>query len=484
MRNFTAVILVFCLMISFLASCSGSPEQTKADNYVTSGVSETTAAELIPNLPDTDMEGEIFNVGTPGWFGFTPLEFIDIVSEEQNGEILNDAVFNRKILTEDKYNCIIQQTDVTDINTYTAELTKAVLAADELYDIAYIRGMNLADVMSKKILLDLDEIPSINFDMPWWDKASYDSLGMAGNNYVICSDFTTNNLLSIWSAFFNKKMRDNYTLENPYDLVKDGKWTYDNLFEMCAAVSSDIDGDGKITKNDRFGMTHTLDSVMGMFNSMDVYIAKNNADSIPVITVDNIDSLSKITKLYEKLFVEEQVFNIHRKGTPEEEIFMAGRSLFCFSGIYLTEMLRSMDDEFGILPYPKYDEAQSNYIPSNNAFCMSLIAVPVTNSKLEHTGIIMEEYSYQGYKNVRPMFYDVILQGKVVRDEESAEILDYIFGNVGYDIGSIFNFNSFAYDLFYLTLKLDTNISSFLASKQPSAQLKIDEMVSLLQQTD
>ena len=49
-----------------------------------------------------------------------------------------------------------------------------------------------------------------------------------------------------------------------------------------------------------------------------------------------------------------------------------------------------MKDDFGIIPYPKYDETQTEYISSASSNFLSVCAVPVTNDDLENTGAFME----------------------------------------------------------------------------------------------
>ncbi len=482
----TLCIITLLIGLLLSQSCSNNTDNTSnksnSDNTtVNSSVSETEQeTELVPSIPEKDMNGKVFKIATPGWGGFTPLNFIDIVSDELNGEVLNDATYNRQIDIQTKYNCILEQVNTDDTNAYMATLKKSVMANDGEFDIVFMRGINYAEAITNGLLLDLAEIEHVNFDNPWWDKASYDVLSIAGKHYAAASDFTTNDELSIWAAFFNKNMIENYQLENPYELVKNGIWTYDKMFEMSDAVDSDLNGDGKRDKDDQFGMTHTLDAVMGMWNSMGVYCAEKDENDIPVFTIESETNVTKIMKLYDGLFNLDTVLNVHRVGIAEDLIFGEGRALFCLTGVYMADTYRHMEDEFGIIPYPKYDESQTSYIPSNNTFCMSLVCVPKTNSNSEDTGIILEDMSYLGYKNVRPAFYDVILQGKVTQDKESGEMLDYIFGNVGYDLGNIFNFNNYAFDLAYLTIELKNDIASAIASKQPAAQKVLDNVIETI----
>ena len=124
---------------------------------------------------------------------------------------------------------------------------------------------------------------------------------------------------------------------------------------------------------------------------------------------------------------------------------------------------------------------QKDYISTTCGVFLSLVSVPATNPDLENTGIFMEAYAYEGNKNIYPAFYDVLLQGKVARDIETGEMLDYIYGNISYDIGSVFNFNNFVTTIEKFSTTYDTNVSSFLAENIDAVQISIDDLIKKLQ---
>ena len=92
-----------------------------------------------------------------------------------------------------------------------------------------------------------------------------------------------------------------------------------------------------------------------------------------------------------------------------------------------------METDFGIIPYPKYDDAQDRYYSRIEA--CELFCVPVTNKNHEFAGVVLEALAAESAKSVIPSYYDVALQGKVTRDEESSEMLDLIFNTRVFDWG-------------------------------------------------
>ena len=139
--------------------------------------------------------------------------------------------------------------------------------------------------------------------------------------------------------------------------------------------------------------------------------------------------------------------------------------------------LRMIEREFGILPYPKLDETQRDYISSVSPLFLTVGVVPANNRNLQNTGIIMEEMGYMGYRDIRPAFYDILLQGKVARDEESLVTLDYIFNNITYDVGALLNIGNISLNFMAVPGNYDLNIASFIDKQQSVIQSSIDAII-------
>jgi hypothetical protein len=89
----------------------------------------------------------------------------------------------------------------------------------------------------------------------------------------------------------------------------------------------------------------------------------------------------------------------------------------------------------------------------------------------------MEAFACEGGKTVVPAFYDTILKNKMARDVDSEEILDYIFGNIAFDTGNLFNFGGFTVNLCNMSQKADTNIASFIEKNKPLMETAISNIL-------
>ena len=105
--------LLLALTIPAISSCGKQTldsQQTSAQTDNENNSSETTVeTELVPDLPAYDGGGRDFTI-----LGKMEVNMsgrwtaLDVYVEEQNGEIVNDAVYDRNIELENKYNINIK----------------------------------------------------------------------------------------------------------------------------------------------------------------------------------------------------------------------------------------------------------------------------------------------------------------------------------------------------------------------------------------
>jgi hypothetical protein len=102
-----------------------------------------------------------------------------------------------------------------------------------------------------------------------------------------------------------------------------------------------------------------------------------------------------------------------------------------------------MENDFGILPPPKFDENQADYYAAVDAWCTSTVSVPITVGDKERTGLILETLAYESRYILLPAYYDINLKTKFARDEESAAMIDIILNNRLYDLGDMYYWGGF-----------------------------------------
>jgi hypothetical protein len=338
-------------------------------------------------------------------------------------------------------------------------------------------------------LTDLGDLPHVDFNNSWWRRGAYEAMGINGRHFGITGDVTMDELRWVWTVCFNKNMIADHGFDSPFDLVKSGDWTFDRVLEMSRAVARDIDGDGAMTENDIWGINYTGDTIMGILIGLGITIAELDSDGIPVLTIGSAANLAKLETIYTRLFdITHSVDTLFQLPNmvgrnvgdfTDTEIFEANRNLFLFTAPHQVEALRQTEVNFGIVPYPKYDQSQPDYRPSVGGIFLPIICVPKTNSDLENTSIFMEAFAEEGSKTIVPAFYDNILMYRMARDEESTEMLQYIFGNIHYDTGKIFNFGDISSTLagFDTSANRRTTVASMVERNLSRWETAIERLV-------
>ena len=155
------------------------------------------------------------------------------------------------------------------------------------------------------------------------------------------------------------------------------------------------------------------------------------------------------------------------------------RALFFCEYIDTFEKMRQSEINFGILPFPKYDENQENYISASHDYGTNFLTVPIMNMDTENTGNILNIFSVMGQELITPVYYDNVLYSKTVRDVESRDMLDIIYDTKYYDLGTYMNWSNFAENLMEdMWNEKSPNISSFYSSNSRRVERQIEQEMS------
>jgi hypothetical protein len=136
---------------------------------------------------------------------------------------------------------------------------------------------------------------------------------------------------------------------------------------------------------------------------------------------------------------------------------------------------RSAEIAYGLLPYPKYDNNQTNYRSfANDEF----FVVPITSSDSSRTGLLIEALAAEGYKQIYPAYYEVALKKKYMHDDESIQILDIIVNSrniaFSYTYDNWQGYGHMLNDLF--TAKPTKDFASYYEKRLGSAQKRVDQI--------
>lgn len=477
-----------------LTTCGPEALQTNSDESTIvsiTDVSDTQLEEIEPDLPNTTLEGYNFVYGVRGLEGLEDYwDVYDLTTEEMNGEPLNDAIYERTKTIEEKYEVKISVAPQgeMDIKATGSEsfknITKSIMVGDRAFDALVIGAYDSANLAREGYLLDLNRVPYIDLDKPWWDQRANSQLKFNDMLYFTTGDITTIDNKATHAAVFSKNVLKNFNLESPYELVKGDKWTLDKLIEMSSVVSSDINGDSIIDENDSFGFIFKQDSVFGMLHSCGVFFGQNTKDGIK-LTLNSDKTITLWNKLIDFVKSDTTISittdRVLFKDLSEQQFvgryFESGSALFAFTYVGYMEQYRQVVADFGIIPLPKYDETQSEYNVTAHGYGTAFVSVPISNSILETAGIILEAFSAESHYTVTPAFYDINLVAKSSRDEESGEMLDLIFASKVYDVGYYYMWGDLTNKVMGAWNQQNSDFSSLYATCEERAKADLENTI-------
>ena len=431
------------LVLPAALSCGGTSPDAGEKSPETSGGEAAEAPNPAfgsDDLPDFDFGGAEIKILANN--DITVIHH-DFVIEKITGERINDTIFNLNAEIENRFNISLKQfdcgyTQVSDM------LKKSVKASDGAYDIVMITDRYAVRLASEgQYFHYVDDLPYVNLEKPYWDRSLNGCVSIKGKNYYALGACMLPTYDLMGFLVFNKNMHGDLGLENIYQLVRSGKWTFDKFMDMSRDATADLNGDGKMNEEDRFGMiTHSGFTYPSFWCVNRAFlVAKDNAD-IPYFNVPGNESIFNIFEKLHGLVTSGYEYSVTRNpiknGTNDQfdtlRMFSGGHGLFASASAFTAQSLNSMETDFGIVPYPAAEEKQPGepYL-SRLSYSMPLV-VPVTADPAMSSAVL-EALACAYEKNVIPEYRDVTIQVKVVRDEESAEILEMLFANRVIDMG-------------------------------------------------
>jgi len=440
--------ILLALWMLTAAGCSEAPADTASDAAETTApsaeVTEPEAAETeaetsyVETLEQRDLEGYTYRMVAQHMSGRP--NFAD--SDEMTGEVLQDAIIQRKMLTMERLNIEIEEIAYEDRGRLRDEVTKTIRAGDDAYDIVLTALSDGINTMTQQgCFLDLTTVPHLTLDSSLWNASMAANMRIDGKQFFTTGVTSISYLYTPQTTLFNKDIAEENGLPDLYSMVLEGRWTIDNMKSLMNGIALDLNGDGQMTPQDdrySFIVEGTYGNALYMaagfqcvYPDADGNWALHIADQN---SVDFIDSCAAIFSDPSTVYTDENAAD----QVLYNAIFSEGRTLFMSATINHATSFREMENNFGVLPIPVVNEGDP-YLTSCNTWLPSGIGVPVTSQDLERTGLIMETMAAYSYEQVLPAILEKTL-GKTARDEESYQIMMMMYDNSAFDFNTIMDF--------------------------------------------
>ena len=469
-----ALFLTTLMLAGSMASCAEDTAPVKESTDITdkTGQQETaneSGGETVPETESPVVERNFDGYTFRFLNGNTSYEHNELVIEEDTADGIDNAFYLRNMKVGERFDIKFSE---KISNSPQADYSASILADDYSFDVATLRMEWAFPVVVENQAVNWAQIPNIDLTQDYWVQNSVSAFSLMNNVYFAVSAFDITHYDSVRAFAFNKKLIEEYQLESPYDLVNNGQWTLDKYMELGMTVANDANGDGTWTEDDMYstdGWSNVyVNTLMAGIDSI-LSISKDEND-MPYFNLDEEYYMNRIQKVSDMM--------LERQNGLVGGDFRTGHTLFFNGLINSFSGLREMEDDFGIIPAPKYDEEQTEYI--NLGGSPFFMVVPIISDDLDRTGAIMEGLAYDSVGLIDVAYYDKLLKGKTSRDEESTSMLDLIFSTLEYyhPLANSYLNSPLADDLIWNS---STRISSYFSSIKKKINAEITDALETYQ---
>jgi len=443
MKRIITILLSLVMVVSVLSlfACAGQQDDNKEQEEVDeNGV-------YLDSLPATmDFGGEEINfVFAEGSETFTARS---ISVEEDDGDSVNAKIIARNEAVQSRLNITIDSYQVEGgIADLKGKISNSLAAGAGDYDI--IVGYQYYDIgmATEGWLVNLNNLADYNadyidFDADYWGKYYNENLQYGDTRFWITGDLALRYIGGMYCTFVNARIYDDILADkygSIYDIARNGEWTLDKMTTLAALCYRD-NGDDKTDEEDQIGYGwEPNDPLDGLAFGSEVPFSTKSSDGTIKITLNSqrtIDFIQKLGKLLES--------NSSFKYTDSDSdtvmtAFKNGTVAFHVNKVFKAESyLQNMEDQYYMVPCPKFDESQTYYVTGVHDGC-SIFGIAWDSPNVPAAAATLEALAAESLRIVTPVYYQSSLKYKYTRDDDSAAMIDLIREHVETDFAAVWS---------------------------------------------
>ena len=324
--------------------------------------------------------------------------------------------------------------------TYCSNMETVIKSGDDTYDLISAYQAYTVPLALKGIFADLSDTEYLDFSQPWWELEYMQELLLKNDAsiYFIQGDIALYMLGSMGSVYYNKRLLGDIAGDgfNINSCVDSGEWTLEKFGELAKNAYSDVNGNGTRDDDDIYGFgATTVKSTEHFMYDAGITSCTRDADGFPTYTFNNERSSAFIEKLHNLYYENDGAYIATADSgiSAMLTMFTNGRLLFLPGWLYMAKTVSSdAVDDYGIIPYPKYDENQEKYLTlvhdGTTIYC-----IPVTVQNMGKVSAVTEALCAESWRRVTPEYFEVALKNRYASDAESAKMIDTIRAGITTD---------------------------------------------------
>lgn len=431
----------------FLSGVLISCKKEKGNQETSSAV--VTSGEI--TLDSVQFNNEEFNVLY--WSDSGINEYVDDFDKAVKGGIVDEQVYYRNLNTTEKLKLSPVFTGIKGdgVNPSFVTTVRNAHQSGSAYDLYISYSCYAGTLAAEGMLTDLRALKYMDFDKPWYPKYMVEDCSIKGRNYFCTGDVSTNLGFMVNLIYFNKSIysenqldktiSSKYGSESIYKLVEEGKWTYSVLMELSKKIYADMDRDGFMSAEDKYGFG-VYDTVLDNFYYGAGLKTLEYKPSEGIVISDdfkNIGLISQILNSVGNFITNSGNGYTFASVAASREAFSTGRILFDMApASHAYKVFRSVEGlEYGVLPIPKYSEEQEMY-SSAISQPYSMYSISSISSKKDESSAYLQMLGQYSYSTTRPAIYEQTLKTKYSADAIDSVMWDYIIDSQVFDLGRIY----------------------------------------------
>ena len=440
MKKFLLLLLVTATLLSTLAACAEvDPEIT---DQTTASEEESTEILQYDNIPeDLKYNGEDIVILNRMFMGWT---WDEVAVPELNSEPVNDAMFNRNLAVTDRLNVNIVSSPIEDPSEYAPieKIERAVKTGSDEFDLVAAPVYTTTPSALEGTFCDLTDLEYLDLDQEYWMQEYNQTMSFGGAQHTATGMIALSTYRFAFVTMFNKDEFDNKNVPYPYEAIANNEWTLDYQAALAKDFYRDTNGSAKKDEGDFFGFA----SCSGI--NTDAYWASCN---LPILAKDaegyyeyvlDVGRFSDVMDKVLYLFYDcggTYLFPVMTNNVEQDELrvmFTKGECAMMTIRLVAVEQpdVRNMEIQYGIVPVPKYDEAQQDYgTMLHDQFTVFAVPVSAAEEKMEMIGATLEVMASESLRQVKPAYYEIALKRKYMSDPIAWEMLDMIFARIRID---------------------------------------------------
>ena len=465
MKKILAIFLL-CGMVLSLCACPGGDGGHTGDNGERSdGVWRDSIGEY-----ETET-GKEYNFGGDSLSISCRNDYVyEIYAEAGSTESIDPMVYARNKRIEDRFNVKVKPVitvckGIDDQLTHYEEVANAIKTNNVKFDLVSMWAYQSGKIILSGGYLDwrMNDGKG-NFMVPfagesivngaeWWPTSMNNPSSVLGCQYVAISDMCLTSYESAYAVVYNYDKVTNEGIPSRlgyvdmYDIVNKGDWTLTMMNDIVKDMHQESTTGGVEGKDvtDTFGLLISqATSIDAFIHSLGYNVLNNNGVDMPQLWNVDGNMVTTIEHLRAMCNSKGAWIGNGMTVTEYDQFFTEGHAYFASMKLerLRTSVLHAMEDDYGILPYPKLDKGQKEYITGSDDH-YNVLSIPLDMiGRTEIIGVVIEALSAETGntandekgRSLEGVFINEMIKVNSTRFVQDEDMVDKILNGRVYDL--------------------------------------------------